>query len=75
MNSLQLPKQKVQLKNMILKNPPPDKSITHRALLLSAIGRGVSKISNPLVSDDINATVTCLKKLVFPLNALKSKLS
>lgn len=41
--------------------PPPDKSISHRAVILSAISRGKSLIENFLISRDTMATVECLK--------------
>lgn len=42
---------------------PGDKSITHRALLLSALGGGVSRISGYLDSADCRATIGCLRAL------------
>jgi len=42
---------------------PPDKSISHRALILGAIAEGVSEISNLLIADDVMATVACLRQL------------
>ncbi len=43
--------------------PPPDKSITHRALILSAMAEGISGIRNALMSLDTEATVSVLKAL------------
>ena len=43
--------------------PPPDKSVTHRALILGAISEGSTVISNPSVCSDTDATAACLKKL------------
>ncbi|MBA1338554.1 MAG: 3-phosphoshikimate 1-carboxyvinyltransferase [Pelagibacterales bacterium] len=40
-----------------------DKSISHRALLISSQCIGVSCLTNILESEDVNNTVTCLKKL------------
>jgi len=44
-------------------HPPADKSITHRALLLSAIAEGTSTISNPLSTGDCLSTLKALKTL------------
>ncbi|MGQ9800604.1 MAG: 3-phosphoshikimate 1-carboxyvinyltransferase [Candidatus Saccharicenans sp.] len=43
--------------------PPPDKSITHRALLVGAIARKGLRIVNPLEAGDTCSTVDCLQKL------------
>ena len=43
--------------------PPPDKSITHRALLLAAVAGGVSRIANPLATGDCLSTRACLRAL------------
>ncbi len=40
-----------------------DKSITHRALMLSSISKGTVKINNPLYSDDTLKTAMALQKL------------
>ncbi len=42
---------------------PPDKSISHRAVILSALSRGVTKIKPFLRSDDTIATLECLRAL------------
>lgn len=44
-------------------SPPPDKSITIRALLLSAIAAGSARIENPLRCEDTEAAVRCLETL------------
>ena len=41
----------------------PDKSISHRALMISAIAEGTSRIKNFLNADDCISTMNCLKKL------------
>lgn len=41
----------------------PDKSISHRALLLSAIASGTSRIKNLLYADDCISTMSCLENL------------
>ena len=43
--------------------PPPSKSMTHRALVCSALAEGESVIRNPLVSDDTQATRWILELL------------
>ncbi len=43
--------------------PPPDKSITHRALMLAAIGSGASTIANALATGDCVSTRRCLEAL------------
>lgn len=43
--------------------PPPDKSITHRALLVGAMARKGFRIVNPLVAGDTCSTIDCLQKL------------
>ena len=43
--------------------PPADKSITHRALLFSAMADGTSRISNPLDTGDCLSTRRCLEAL------------
>ncbi|MFA6433275.1 MAG: 3-phosphoshikimate 1-carboxyvinyltransferase [Elusimicrobiales bacterium] len=43
--------------------PPPDKSVTHRALILAAVADGSTVISNPSDCADTASTASCLKKL------------
>lgn len=43
--------------------PPPDKSITHRALILGSISENGMRIKNPLLAKDTLSTMDCLKKL------------
>jgi 3-phosphoshikimate 1-carboxyvinyltransferase len=47
---------------------PPDKSISHRALIFNGFANGLATIDNLLASDDINATATCLKSLGVKIN-------
>ena len=42
---------------------PPDKSISHRALLFASLSVGMSKISNLLESEDVSKMVAALKNL------------
>ncbi len=48
---------------MRIYTPPPDKSITIRALLLGAIAAGRTVVKNPLRSRDTEAALACLKEL------------
>lgn len=50
-----------------------DKSISHRALMIAAISRGVTKISNFLFSQDSMSTLKCLKKLGVRIELEKEK--
>lgn len=43
--------------------PPPDKSVTHRALILAAMADGLSLIHNPLISFDTETTMDVLRAL------------
>jgi 3-phosphoshikimate 1-carboxyvinyltransferase len=43
--------------------PPPDKSISHRALMLAAISSTASRIGNPLATGDCISTRRCLEAL------------
>ena len=42
---------------------PGDKSISHRALIFSALSEGESRIQNLPNSDDVNSTIRCLRDL------------
>ncbi|MBT8387687.1 MAG: 3-phosphoshikimate 1-carboxyvinyltransferase [Ignavibacteria bacterium] len=44
-------------------NLPGDKSISHRALIFSALANGESEIANLPHSDDIKSTINCLERL------------
>ena len=37
--------------------PPPDKSISHRAVILSTLSKGISTITNLLLSEDVQCTL------------------
>ena len=43
--------------------PPPSKSITHRALVAAALGRGTTRIENPLDAQDTRLTAMALSAL------------
>ena len=49
---------------------PGDKSITHRALLLAAMARGVSYLGSPLTSLDARSTARVLRQLGSTVSAL-----
>ena len=42
---------------------PPDKSISHRALILNAIAEGEARVENLLDSDDVRSTAACMAAL------------
>lgn len=44
-------------------NIPPSKSDVHRAIICAALAKGVSKISPVALSNDIKATIECIKAL------------
>jgi 3-phosphoshikimate 1-carboxyvinyltransferase len=46
---------------------PGDKSISHRAVMLSSIAEGESKIHNFLMGDDCLNTVECFRKMQVPI--------
>lgn len=43
--------------------PPPDKSITHRAIILSSIADGKTIVENPLLADDCMRTINAMRAL------------
>lgn len=43
--------------------PPPSKSLLHRGIICAGLSSGVSRINNVSFSDDINATISCIKAL------------
>jgi len=55
--------------------PPPDKAVTHRALLLAAIADGSTVILNPAVCEDTAATAACLKKLGISISPGRNRLT
>ncbi len=42
---------------------PGDKSISHRAVMFSAMADGISTVKNYLDSEDVNSTINCFRKL------------
>ncbi len=51
---------------------PADKSISHRAIILSALADGDTRIENFLSSETTRATVDCLRALGAELEELNS---
>lgn len=51
---------------------PGDKSLSHRALMLAALGDGESRIRNVLQSADVHSTAGVLRALGVPIPALSS---
>ncbi len=47
--------------------PPPDKSITHRALLLASVSAGACRLGNVLDTGDCRSTRRCLERLGVPV--------
>ena len=44
-------------------NIPPDKSISHRSIIIPSISMGISEINNLLMSDDVMHTLNAFKTL------------
>ena len=42
---------------------PPSKSLAHRAIICASLAKGISRIDNIEYSDDIKATISCMKAL------------
>lgn len=42
---------------------PPSKSISHRAIICAALSRGICKIKNVMLSDDVQATINAISAL------------
>ena len=55
-------------------SPPPDKSITHRAMILGALSPGRSVIRRPLLSGDCLSTLGCLQALGVPVRVAAGKI-
>lgn len=60
MNRIKLYKAKSLTGELI---PPPDKSITHRAIMFSSLADGVSIIRNPLMAEDPISTMNAMRAL------------
>lgn len=55
-------------------NVPGSKSLTNRALLLGALARGRSRLTNVLFSDDTRVMVECLRRLGFAVQVEEPEL-
>lgn len=55
-------------------SPPPDKSITHRAIILSAISEGKTTINRFASNDDCLATINAFKFLGVKIKIIQSRL-
>ena len=53
---------------------PGDKSISHRAIMLSSIAEGESKIYNFLMGDDCLNTIECFRKMQVPIEITESEI-
>lgn len=54
-------------------NAPPSKSVAHRLLICAALSDGVSEISDLGFSDDITATIGCLKSFGASIEIINKK--
>ena len=43
--------------------PPPSKSDVHRAIICASLCKGTSTVSSVIMSDDIKATISCMRSL------------
>jgi 3-phosphoshikimate 1-carboxyvinyltransferase len=51
--------------------PPGDKSISHRALMVAALGRGTSEIAGLLTGDDVKSTARVLRQLGVEISSVR----
>jgi 3-phosphoshikimate 1-carboxyvinyltransferase len=54
-------------------NIPPDKSISHRSIIIPSISMGISEINNLLMSDDVLHTLNAFKTLGVKIEKSKDK--
>jgi 3-phosphoshikimate 1-carboxyvinyltransferase len=54
---------------------PGDKSISHRAVMLASLAEGTSQIFNPLISEDIHATINAFSAMGAAISTDKSQLT
>lgn len=54
---------------------PGDKSISHRAVMFSAMADGKSTVKNYLNSEDLNSTIDCFRKLGCKINQTATNLT
>ncbi|MDY6825739.1 MAG: 3-phosphoshikimate 1-carboxyvinyltransferase [Bacillota bacterium] len=55
-------------------NVPGDKSITHRALLIGALARGITEVRGFLDAEDCRSTINCLEALGVKINRRANRL-
>lgn len=72
MNQIKLKKAK-SLKGEI--TPPPDKSITHRAIMFASLADGKSIIRNPLMAEDPISTMNAMRALGVEITEIRSQAS
>lgn len=53
---------------------PSDKSITHRAIMLSSISNDYVTVKNPLLSEDTISTINCMRNLGVNIDISKNEL-
>ncbi len=53
---------------------PGDKSISHRAIMLSSIAKGEGEIHNFLMGDDCLNTIECFRKMQVPIKITENKI-
>jgi 3-phosphoshikimate 1-carboxyvinyltransferase len=81
-NSKRLKPQEIQLEQIKIKykkplkgeiTPPPDKSISHRAVIITSIAEGKSTIKNFLRADDPIRTLSAFRKMGVEIKELKTQ--
>ena len=55
-------------------NIPGDKSISHRSIMIPSISKGISEISNLLISDDVLHTINAMKAMGVKINTFEDKI-
>ena len=53
---------------------PGDKSISHRSIIIPSISKGISEISNLLMSDDVFHTIKAMKAMGVKVNTFDDKI-
>ena len=53
---------------------PGDKSISHRSIIIPSISKGISEISNILMSDDVLHTINAMKAMDVKINTSNNKI-
>ncbi|MFN3480024.1 MAG: 3-phosphoshikimate 1-carboxyvinyltransferase, partial [Thermodesulfovibrionales bacterium] len=55
--------------------PPPDKSITHRAIMFASFAEGKSIIRNPLMAEDPINTINAMRMLGVEITEVRAEKS